>query len=60
MSVKLNSEQLIELKQAYLSQTVENVSWSELADADELVTDEVVFAEYSDVDFVQDDFFCSL
>lgn len=37
----------------------EGVSYEELANADELVPDDVVFSNYEDIDFSEDDFSCS-
>lgn len=60
MKVKdLSRDQLIELKQHYLCEQDMQPSWGELADADELVSDETVFEEYADIHFVNDDFFCT-
>lgn len=57
MSVKeLNRCQLEQLKQNYLCATQESVSWGELADADEIVSDEQVFNEYEGTVFVPEDF----
>ena len=47
---------LVELKEKYLCETQESVSWGELADADKTVSDEEVFSYYADVDFTEDDF----
>ena len=55
---ELNREQLDELKQRYIIDTVENPSWRELADTDS-ITDEVVFEEYEHFVFTNDDFFCT-
>ncbi|MBO7509942.1 MAG: hypothetical protein J6T35_02055 [Bacteroidales bacterium] len=65
----LNREQLTELKQNYLCQLADegmfaemlNVdydapSWGDLANADEIVPDDVIFEHYRDSDFVEDDF----
>lgn len=57
MTVKeLNRDQIVQLKQDYLVEIRGDVSYGELADADELVTDAQVFDRYSGVDFVPDDF----
>lgn len=51
-----------ELKQNYLSHhggKDHSVSYGELADADELVSDEDLEAEYGGIDFHCDDFFCT-
>lgn len=56
-SVKeLSREELIELKQHYYTEKNKNVSWGELADIDSLVSDEEIFKEYADTDFVDEDF----
>lgn len=58
---ELSREELVELKQRYYTEKLdrlgESPSYGELADIDELVTDEEVYEEYGDVDFVPDDFF---
>lgn len=51
-----------ELKQNYLcfhGGKEFSVSWGELAEADELVSDEDLEEEYGDVDFHCDDFWCT-
>lgn len=59
MSVKdLTREQLIELKQRYYTERNENVSYGELADIDNLVSDNEIFEEYGHIIFVEEDFFC--
>lgn len=55
---ELTPEQKLELKQNYLSRN-EDVSYGELADADELVTDKELEEEYGSTDFTSDDFFCT-
>lgn len=68
---ELSREQLVELKGNYLTQlanegiyaSVLNVDYDEpsywdLANADEIVPDDVVFRAYEGIDFVHDDFFC--
>ena len=56
----LNRDQLIELKQNYYSETYNNnPSYDELADVDNLVSDQEIYDEYAGTDFVPDDFFCS-
>ena len=68
----LSREQLIELKQRYLSILSDEGSFSEvmgvdydepscsdLANADSLVPDDVIFREWEGVSFVPDDFFCT-
>ena len=57
MSVyELNKNQLIELKQNYLCEVQENVSYGELCDADNIVSDEEIFQVYSCMDFSSEDF----
>ncbi len=61
MNVKeLSREQLIEVKQRYLTEKLdekgEDISCGELEAIDELVTDEEIFEEYADVEFDEDDF----
>lgn len=56
----LNRDQLIEVKQRMLTERLdergESPSWGELADADDIISDEEVFAEYGDTEFVPEDF----
>ena len=60
MSVKdLTREQLIELKQRYYTERNENVSYGELADIDNLVSDNEIFEEYGHITFVEEDFLCN-
>lgn len=60
MTVKeLNREQLIELKERYYMDKHRNVSYSELASIDQIVSDDKIFKAYASIDFVNDDFFCS-
>jgi hypothetical protein len=67
---ELNREQMLELKQNYLEQLADegnyadvlNVDYDEpsywdLANADEIVPDDIIFAHYEDTYFVPDDFF---
>lgn len=57
MSVyELSKNQLIELKQNYLCEVQKNVSYGELCDADNIVSDEEIFSEYGNVEFSKDDF----
>lgn len=60
----LSRDQLIELKGDYIctrnDEQGERTYWSDFADADELVSDEEVYEVYADVDFVNDDFMCSM
>ena len=60
MSVyELSKNQLIELKQNYLCEVQKNVSYGELCDADNIVSDEEVFQVYSCTDFSLEDFMCA-
>ena len=56
----LNDDQRLQLKQDLLSRRMdekgESPSYGELADADTLVTDEELEAEFGDTEFVPDDF----
>jgi hypothetical protein len=61
MNVKeLNRDQLIQLKQRYLVDWYDSVgqspSYGELADADNLVSDETVLGYFDGVEFVEEDF----
>ena len=69
---ELSREQIVELKQRYMSQLVDEGTFAEvmdvdynepsywdLANADDLVPDDVIFRQFEDVDFVPDDFFCT-
>ena len=69
---ELTREQLVELKQNYLVQLADEGSFAEvldadynhpsywdMANADDIVPDCVIFKNYEDVDFVNDDFFCT-
>ena len=56
----LSRDMICELKQAYLTQRDnESVSWSELIDADSLVSDDEIRAFVGAVEFSEDDFFCN-
>jgi hypothetical protein len=61
---ELDREQLIELKQAYITEKNDEVgegtSWGELADADDIISDKEIFARYDGYTFTNDDFFCSV
>lgn len=58
--IELNREQLTQVKQKYYTdkqaEKGAGVSWGELAQIDELVTDAEIIAEFSGVNFVPDDF----
>lgn len=57
---ELNAEQFSQLKQNYLCEKYfaedKFPSWGELANADELITDEEIYEAYEGVCFVEDDF----
>lgn len=56
----LNRDQLVELKQQYLTNfSGEEPSYEELANADEIITDEQIYRYCEDITFTPDDFFCS-
>lgn len=62
MTVKeLSREQLKQLKQFFLSESYDNkgkqLSWEELSRVDEIISDEIIFNEYADTLFTDDDFF---
>ena len=54
----LTPVQKLELKQALLTQD-RDVSYGELANADELVSDKQLEDAYGDTEFTEDDFFCT-
>ena len=53
---ELNRYQILALKQNYLVRTQDSVSYNELAEADNLVSDEELEQEYKNVNFVEEDF----
>lgn len=53
---ELNEDQKTQLKQNYLCMNNESVSWYELAEANSIIPDEVIFTEYAGIDFTEDDF----
>lgn len=68
----LSRDQLIELKQNYFTELVnegtfaevvgrdyDEPSWWDLANADDIVPDDVIFRNYEGIHFVNDDFFCT-
>lgn len=60
MSVyELSKNQLIELKQNYLCEVQKNVSYGELCDADNIISDKEIFQTYSCTDFSSEDFMCA-
>lgn len=52
----LSKEQIIQLKQRLYCERNENVSYGELVDIDNLVSDDEVKNEYGDIMFVEEDF----
>ena len=52
----LNREQLSQVKAAYLNDRSNGLYWSEICDADALVSDEQVMNEYGNTIFSEDDF----
>ena len=56
---ELTREQLIELKQNYLTQMIEFPSWGALEDVDQIISDGEIFNEYEGTVFFDDDFSCS-
>lgn len=58
MNIKeLTKDQLSQVKQSYLCERNESVSYNDLVNADELVSDETIFNEYANTVFTEDDFF---
>lgn len=59
---ELNRDQLTELKQSYLMKHNEEVgertSYDELARADNIISDEMIYEAYSGINFTEDDFSC--
>ncbi len=66
MSVyELNKEQMTELKSRcftdYIYETENrDVFLSELANTDNIISDDDIYENYGDIDFSEDDFFCSM
>ncbi len=60
---ELSRDQLVELKQNYLTEKYEEqgegISYGELAEADDIVSDEEIFEAYAGYSFSDDDFMCS-
>ncbi len=59
---ELNADEMTMLKQNYLTERLIEVegrtpSWGELADADDIVGDQLIFEAYADFEFSKDDFF---
>lgn len=57
---ELTRTELRELKQRMLCEKGEALSYGEMANIDESISDEQVFAEYEGVKFGPEDFFCNL
>ena len=68
---ELSREQLTELKNNYMIELVNEGTFAEVMDrdydepsmwdvahADEIIPDDVIFRQYDGIDFVPDDFFC--
>ena len=53
----LNREQLNELKQHYICEQIDNPSYLDLANAED-IPDEIIYDYYDFVHFVSDDFSC--
>jgi hypothetical protein len=56
---ELTKAQKEELKQALLLEREGDVSFDELCDCDQLVTDEELEAKWGGTTFTEDDFFCT-
>jgi len=57
---ELTTEQKTELKETMLEDILGRApSWGDLSDANELISDGQLEMEYGEVDFCDDDFFCS-
>ena len=61
---ELSKEQIIELKWRYLDEiyqekTNESISLDEIAEIDNIISDEEILNEYSNYVFSDDDFFCT-
>ena len=60
----LNMEQMEQLKIEYYDKCLyavehRSISYGEMIGIDELVSDETIYDEYEDVEFAEDDFWCS-
>lgn len=56
---QLTKDEMTELKTRYYAQTHDNMSYQDIVDIDNLVTDHEMYIVYLDTDFVNDDFFCN-
>jgi len=59
---ELNKEQLQQLKVRYLDELLQeeegrNISYGEIANIDEIVSDKIIFDLYGHITFVEEDFF---
>jgi hypothetical protein len=59
---ELNKEQLQQLKVRYLDELLQeeegrNISYGEIANIDEIVSDKIMFDLYGHITFVEEDFF---
>lgn len=54
----LSPEQLMELKQAYVCETVKAPSWGDLADAND-IPDEIIFEHFAGTEFFDGGFWCT-
>lgn len=56
---QLSKDEMTELKTRYYAQTHDNMSYQDIVDIDNLVSDHEMHIIYLDTDFVDDDFFCN-
>ena len=61
----LTREQMEELKRSYIFGHLEETegrepSYNELADAESIVPDWIIYQNYAHIDFTADDFYCSM
>lgn len=62
---ELNKEQLQQLKVRYLDELLQeeegrNISYGEIANIDDIVSDKIMFDLYEHIEFVEEDFFKKL
>lgn len=53
---ELTRYQLLQLKQTYLCQLMQDPPLGTLVDADKVIPDDIIFDYYAGIDFVEDDF----
>lgn len=53
---ELNDDQKKQLRETYICNHMENPSWSDLFNAEEIVTDKMLEEEFGQVYFVEEDF----